>query len=214
MLTFFFSCPAKICKNATLADIVFLIDGSTSIGSNNFKEIKYFIKNVTEALDIGPNKVQIGLAQYSLTTTQEFLLKEYKDKSSLQTAVENINYQTGGTYTGQAISFLKEKYFIEDAGSRINQQVPQIAVIITDGDSWDDVKVPAESLRKEGVRVFGIAVGLKKLEVLHSIANRPPEHFVFAIDNFNALPGLLDSLLQTVCTSMEDLREGEADIEM
>ncbi|XP_054477460.1 collagen alpha-6(VI) chain isoform X2 [Anoplopoma fimbria] len=204
------------CAKATVSDIVFLVDGSSSIGINNFKEVKKFLRSVVNGLDIGPDKVRIGLAQYSDETTTEFLLKDHMDKNSLLAAVDSFPYRTGGTETGKAIEYLLTQFFTEDAGSRASQRVPQIAVVITDGDSTDDVIVPAQRLRQHGVIVFGIGVGAANHVELESIANRPPERFLSSINNYQALQSLTVGLLQTVCISVEDqtqaLAENFADI--
>ena len=198
-----------MCENANVADIVFLVDGSTSIGPSSFQEVRNFLGRVIEAFDIGFDRVRIGLAQYSDEPHQEFLLKDHMDKSSLLTAVENVPYRTGNTFTGKAMDFLLKQYFTEDAGSRASQRVPQIAVIITDGDSADDVKEPARRLRHHGVIVFGIGVGQANLTELKAIANQPSDHFLLTINSYQALQRLTDGLLRTVCTSVEDQRQGE-----
>ncbi|KAK5861651.1 hypothetical protein PBY51_017110 [Eleginops maclovinus] len=199
------------CAKASLADIVFLVDGSSSIGISNFQEVRQFLRSVVTGLEIGPNKVRIGLAQYSDDTYQEFLLKDHMDKTSLLEAVDTFPYRTGGTETGKAIDFLRTQYFTEEAGSRAGQRVPQIAVVITDGDSTDDVTAPAQRLRQHGVIVFGIGVGAANLQELQSIANRPPERFLSSISNYAALQTLKDSLLKTVCISVEDQKQALAE---
>ncbi|XP_054869683.1 collagen alpha-6(VI) chain isoform X2 [Amphiprion ocellaris] len=199
------------CAKASVADIVFLIDGSSSIGISNFQEIRRFLRSVVSGLDIGADKVRVGVAQYSDEPYQEFLLKDHMDKQSLLTAVDTFQYRTGGTETGEAIDFLLNQYFTEDAGSRINQRVPQIAVVITDGDSTDDVVAPAVRLRQRGVIVFAIGVGKANPTELEAIANRPSQRFMFTIDNYEALQRLTDGLLQTVCISMEDQRQALAE---
>lgn len=193
-----------------MADIVFLVDGSSSIGIDNFQEVRQFLRKFIEGLDIGADKVRVGLAQYSNEPHQEFLLKDHMDKQSLLAQVDNLPYRTGGTATGKAISFLETQYFTAQAGSRADQRVPQIAIVITDGDSEDDVIAPAQQLRKQGVIIFGIGVGAANMMELQGITNRPHERFLFSIDNYQALQRLIDSLLQTVCVSMEDQRQGKA----
>lgn len=199
-----------MCENATVADIVFLVDGSSSISPDSFQEVQNFLRNIIRALDIGPNKVQIGLAQYSDVPQREFLLKDHKDKKSLLAAVDRLSLQGGGTYTGKAMDFLHTQYFIKDAGSRIGQRVPQIAVVITDGESTDEVVDPAEKLRELGVIVFAIGVGQINEKQLKNIANWPPRRFVYNTDNYQALEDLRKDLLQVVCTSVDDLRQGKA----
>ncbi|KAK5891665.1 hypothetical protein CesoFtcFv8_012122 [Champsocephalus esox] len=199
------------CAKASVADMVFLVDGSSSIGIDNFQEVRTFLRSVVTGLDIGPDKVRIGLAQYSDEPYQEFLLKDHMDKTSLLEAVDTFQYRTGGTETGKAIDFLRTQYFTEEAGSRAGQRVPQIAVVITDGDSTDDVIAPAQRLRQQGVIVFSIGVGAANLQQLESIANRPSERFRSSISNYAALQTLKDRLLKTVCISVEDQKQALAE---
>uniref|UniRef100_A0A8P4KD98 Collagen type VI alpha 6 chain n=1 Tax=Dicentrarchus labrax TaxID=13489 RepID=A0A8P4KD98_DICLA len=199
------------CAKATMADIVFLVDGSSSIGISNFQAVRQFLRSLVTGLEIGPDKVRIGLAQYSDEPFEEFLLKKHTDKNALLAEVDTFPYRTGGTETGKAIDFLRTTYFTEEAGSRANQRVPQIAVVITDGDSTDDVVAPAQRLRQQGVIVFGIGVGQANLQELGSIANRPSDRFLFPIVDYQALQLLTERLLQTVCVSVEDQRQALAE---
>uniref|UniRef100_A0A671U657 VWFA domain-containing protein n=1 Tax=Sparus aurata TaxID=8175 RepID=A0A671U657_SPAAU len=180
------------CAKVTVADIVFLVDGSSSIGIDNFTLARDFLKSVITGLDIGPDKVRIGLAQYSDEPHQEFLLKDHMDKSSLLPALDEFPYRTGNTATGKAMDFLVKQYFTEEAGSRAKERVPQIAVVITNGDSADDIVAPAKSLRQHGVIVFGIGVGQANLMELKAIANRPSERFLLTIDSYQALQRLTE----------------------
>ncbi|KAM6995244.1 collagen alpha-6(VI) chain [Tautogolabrus adspersus] len=199
------------CSQATVADIVFLVDGSSSIGISNFQEMRQFLRSVITGLDIGPDKVRVGLAQYSDEPYKEFLLKDHMDKNSLLAEVDTFPYRTGGTETGEAMDFLLTQYFTEEAGSRAKERVPQIAVVITDGESADDVTLPAQQLRKHGVIVFAIGVGQFNLQQLESIADRPPDRYRFTIASFQALQRLTEGLLQTVCISVEDQRQALSD---
>ncbi|XP_061631419.1 collagen alpha-6(VI) chain isoform X2 [Phyllopteryx taeniolatus] len=195
------------CAKASVADVVFLVDGSSSIGIANFQEVRGFLRTVVAGFDIGPDKVRVGLAQYSDETFQEFLLKDHMDKKSLLAELDKFPYRTGGTETGKAMDFVRTQFFTKSAGSRANQRVPQIAVVITDGDSTDDVVAAAQRLRQHGVIVFAIGVGQANMVELEAIANRPSDHFRFFIDSFQALQRLSESLLQTVCTSMDNQRQ-------
>lgn len=188
--------------------MVFLVDGSSSIGIENFGEVRLFLRSIVSGLDIGSDKVRVGLAQYSDEPHREFLLKDHMDKTSLLAELNRFPYRTGRTETGKAINFTRTEFFTEEAGSRAGERVPQIVVVLTDGDSADDVKVPAQSLRQQGIIVFAIGVGSANLEELESIANRPLDRFRLTIDNFQALSGLTDSLLPRVCISIEDQGQG------
>ena len=201
-----YSTPA--CARTSLADIVFLLDGSSSISPESFKEMLLFLQNFIQNLDVGADKVRVGVAQYSDQPYKEFLLKDHMDEASLLDQVSKIPHRQGGTFTGQAITFLQQTFFTPEGGSRAAQRVPQIAVVITDGDSSDDVIEPARKLRQKGVIVFAIAIGSSNSTNLHEIANRPHERFLFSINSYQALQQLLDRLLQILCVTVEDQRTG------
>ncbi|XP_019212169.1 collagen alpha-4(VI) chain [Oreochromis niloticus] len=194
------------CENVTVGDIVFLVDGSSSIDDKSFQDIRTFLRNTIQGFEIDPNKVQIGLVQYSDDPYPEFQLTDHRDKNSLLAAVENLTHRGGGTETGKAIDFLQKEYFTKEAGSRAERRVPQIAVVITDGASTDDVLEPARRLRQHGVIVFAIGVGQIKQTQLITIANWPSERFVLTTDSYQKLQDQTNSLLETVCLSLEDQR--------
>ncbi|KAM9723785.1 collagen alpha-6(VI) chain [Menidia menidia] len=194
------------CSRANLADIVFLVDSSTSIGLSNFQEIKKFLRTVISSLNIGKDQVQVGLAQYSDRTFQEFLLRDFGDRQALLERVDRLQYRTGNTLTGAAIDFLRSQYFTAAAGSRAaDARVPQIAVIITDGESQDEVQRPAEELRRLGVLLLGIAVGQASLRQLETIVTHQSD--LYRITDYQALQTLTAKVLTTVCTTIEDRQE-------
>nr|XP_015212362.1 PREDICTED: collagen alpha-6(VI) chain-like isoform X2 [Lepisosteus oculatus] len=200
---------SKECRQATAADIVFLVDGSTSIGETNFNEVRNFLYTFVEGLDVGLNKVRVGLAQYSDEVYQEFLLNKYSDKQDILEQMQNLQYRTGGTNTGKALEFLRTQYFTEEAGSRATLGIPQVVIVITDGVSADEVREPAKKLR-ENVTVFVVGIGVAAYDELQEIANRPSDKFLFNIDNFEALNQLSSSLLPNVCTSIGTQKEALA----
>ncbi|CAF88599.1 unnamed protein product, partial [Tetraodon nigroviridis] len=106
------------CTTATVADIVFLVDGSSSIGPSNFQEVRLFLRSLASGLNVSPDNIRIGLAQYSDEPHQEFLLKDHMEKRNLLAALESFPYRNGGTETGKAINFLRKQYFTKKAGSR------------------------------------------------------------------------------------------------
>ena len=202
------------CRKATEADIVFLVDGSFSIGEPNFQELRGFLHTFVEGLEIGEQQVRLGLALYTADEPhQEFLLGDLVDKRSLLEKVDNLAYRPRGTSSGKAIgkalTFLQTNYFTKTAGSRSQQGVPQIAVVITDGNSSDDVVEPARVLRREGVIVFTIGVGAANKDRLKAIANKPYGWFLHSIGSYQQLQRRSEEMLKTVCISMEIRRQGE-----
>ncbi|KAL1259248.1 hypothetical protein QQF64_009825, partial [Cirrhinus molitorella] len=97
--------PAKeVCK-AAKADLAFLVDGSWSIGDDNFQKIIRFLYSTTGALDvIGPEGTQVAIVQFSDDARTEFKLSSYSDKEALLDAVQRITYKGGNTKTGMYLN--------------------------------------------------------------------------------------------------------------
>ncbi|XP_072365905.1 collagen alpha-6(VI) chain-like [Scyliorhinus torazame] len=192
----------SVCQSATVADIVYLVDESSSIGETNFELIRNFLVNVINAMDIGPDKVQIGLIQYSTITTPEFYLNTFQQKREVLDHIRSVPYRKGGTHTGEAINYMVQTYFTESRGSRINQGIPQVAVIITDGKSADDVKVPASALRALGVKVFAFGIKEAVESELQSIASYPASNYVSHIEDFDLLRNVEDQMRKKICNDI------------
>lgn len=75
--------------NPTL-DILYVVDGSGSVGSGNFENITVELKRLNEKFDIGTDKTQIALMQFgrAADTKIEFNLDA---KSSLQAVNEGVD---------------------------------------------------------------------------------------------------------------------------
>lgn len=48
------------CDSAAAADIIFLVDGSWSIGRTNFRRVRDFLEGLMTPFHIGPKRIQIG----------------------------------------------------------------------------------------------------------------------------------------------------------
>ncbi|XP_074066565.1 collagen alpha-1(XX) chain-like [Macrotis lagotis] len=98
--------PQFHCNTSIPVDIVFLVDGSWSIGRSNFRLIREFLANIIIPFHIAQDKVQIGLSQYSGDPRTEWDLNSFSTKEELLEAVRNLRYKGGNTFTGTLAIFL------------------------------------------------------------------------------------------------------------
>lgn len=183
-----------------------MVDGSWSIGTENFEQIRRFLFTLVNSFDVGPDHIRIGLVQYSTTPRTEFQLNTYQDKGDILQYINTLPYMGGGTQTGQGLDFLLQWHFVEAAGSRARQNVPQIAVVITDGKSQDDVDSHALRLRRKGIVLYAIGIKDADVEQLKEIANEPHSQHVYSVSDFSALQGISQNIIQTLCTSVEEAK--------
>uniref|UniRef100_A0A8D1UKI5 Collagen alpha-5(VI) chain n=1 Tax=Sus scrofa TaxID=9823 RepID=A0A8D1UKI5_PIG len=192
------------CVDTKEVDIYFLIDGSGSIRSDHFEQIKKFMLEVIENFDIGPDKVRVGAVQYSDTREKEFDITDYTTDETLRKAISNIRQLGGGTYTGKALDFILQ-IIKKGREQRINK-VPCYLIVLTDGMSTDDVLEPAEKLRAENIAVHAIGIGEANRTQLQQIAGK--EERVSFGQNFDSLKNIKNEVLHSICTEKgcEDMK--------
>ncbi|XP_072370167.1 collagen alpha-1(XII) chain-like isoform X5 [Scyliorhinus torazame] len=190
--------PAReVCMGAK-ADLVFLIDGSWSIGDENFHKILQFCFDTIGALDnIGPIGMQISLVQFSDDAKAEFKLDTYSDKGMTLAALQIIHYKGGNTKTGRALEYLYDHVFVYPNGMR--KTVPKVLVVVTDGRSQDEVKKPALALQEAGYSVFVVGVADIDVTELKNIGSKPSTRHLFLVDDFDAFEKIQDELITFLC---------------
>uniref|UniRef100_A0A4X1T6D7 Vitrin n=2 Tax=Sus scrofa TaxID=9823 RepID=A0A4X1T6D7_PIG len=126
---------SKTCLNS--ADIGFVIDGSSSVGTGNFRTVLQFVANLSKEFDISDTDTRVGAVQYTYEQRLEFGFDQYTTKPDVLNAIKRVGYWSGGTSTGAAINYALEQLFKK---SKPNKR--KLMILITDGRSYDDVRIP------------------------------------------------------------------------
>ncbi|XP_042253358.1 von Willebrand factor A domain-containing protein 2 isoform X3 [Thunnus maccoyii] len=181
-------------------DILFLMDGSYSVGKGSFERSKHYAIKLCQALDIGPEKVRVGLIQFGSTPRLEFALDSYTTKQELKKHMKKISYRGGSTQTGLALKYVLRKGF---PGSRNSSTVAQIIILLSDGRSQGNVVQAAAQLKETGVVLFAVGLRFPRWEELHALASEPMENHVFFAEHFyDAVNGLYTTLTTfSVCNA-------------
>ncbi|CAM5148731.1 unnamed protein product [Eretmochelys imbricata] len=155
-------CSCCECKCGPI-DVLFVLDSSESIGLQNFQIAKDFIIKVIDRLNkdelvkFEPGDSRVGVVQYSHDNTQELVAMgdaNIDNIGALKEAVKNLNWIAGGTYTGEALQFTKEKLLSRFASDN------KVAIVITDGrsDTLRDL-TPLSSLCEINTQVVSLGIG-------------------------------------------------------
>nr|XP_026648879.1 vitrin isoform X3 [Zonotrichia albicollis] len=184
---------SKTCLNA--ANIGFVIDGSSSVGTGNFRTVLQFVANISKEFEISDTDTRIGAVQYTYEQRLEFSFDKYSTKQDVLNAIKRISYWSGGTSTGAAISYASEQLFSK---SKPNKR--KIMILITDGRSYDDVSVPAMAAHQNGVIAYSIGVAWAAPDELEAIASDPAKEHSFFVDDFDNLYRYVNQLIQNICT--------------
>lgn len=180
------------------ADIVFLVDGSINLGRVNFDNLMTFISNIIDLFFTERDNLRIGLAQYATDVNDAFYLNTHKNRKDIIDAITQVEYKGGNKInTGAAIRHVQDVHFTKEKGSRIDEGVPQILMVVTGGKSADDSKTAALGLKNKRVRVFAVGVGDNESE-LQNLASEP---------SMMARAGTVDGLSDYVEQILETLED-------
>ncbi|OXB71916.1 UNVERIFIED_CONTAM: hypothetical protein H355_004589 [Colinus virginianus] len=195
-------------RNVAVADIIFLVDSSWSIGKEHFQLVREFLYDVVKALDVGGNDFRFALVQFSGNPHTEFQLNTYPSNQDVLSHIANMPYMGGGTKTGKGLEYLIENHLTKAAGSRASEGVPQVIIVLTDGQSQDDVALPSSVLKSAHVNMIAVGVQDAVEGELKEIASQPFDTHLFNLENFTALHGIVGDLVASVRTSMTPERAG------
>lgn len=133
-------------------DLVFVIDGSKSLGPANFELVKQFVNGIVDSLDVSQAGTHVGLLQYSTKVRTEFALGQHTAAQDVKRAVARMQYMGKGSMTGSALRHMFEFSFSVKDGVRPN--VPRVCIVFTDGRSQDDVSEWASKAKKSGTHLL------------------------------------------------------------
>ncbi|GAB1599319.1 uncharacterized protein LOC115210637 [Argonauta hians] len=181
------------------ANIMLLMDSSSSIWIVDYKKQLSFAQSLVDNFDIGPTDLQVrmGAITFSDRAHLEFSLDKYNDSTSLKRALGNIPYRSGQTNTAEALQLMKK----EILPKLLIYTNPFMAIIITDGRSRDSIatSMAARELRELGVHVYAIGVGGNcDITELKSMVNDKIKN-VRLVDSYSALKGIAKSFGLKTC---------------
>lgn len=179
-------------------DLVFLMDGSNSIHPDDFKKMKAFLASVVQDFDVTVNRVRIGAAQFSHNYQPEFPLGTFIGKEEISFQIEKIQQIFGYTHIGAALRRVGH-YFRPDMGSRINAGTPQVLLVLTDGQSQDEVAQAAEDLRRKGINIYSVGIGDVDDQQLIQITGTADKKLT--VHDFDELRKVKKRIVRNICTT-------------
>lgn len=192
------------------ADIVFLVDSSWSAGKDRFLLVQEFLSDVVESLAVGDNDFQFALVRLNANPHTEFLLNTYHTKQEVLSHILNMSYIEGSNQTGKGLEYIIHSHLTKASGSRAADGVPQVIVVLTDGQSEDGFALPSAELKSADVSVFAVGVEDADERALREIASEPLSMHVFNLENVTSLHGVVGNLVSCIHSSVNSERAGDA----
>ncbi|PAA94323.1 hypothetical protein BOX15_Mlig000187g2 [Macrostomum lignano] len=193
--------PSRTCSK--VADLVFVLDSSTSIHDADFAKESRFVQHIVRRMGVSPTGVRVAVVTYSTRPKLVFNLDKYKTKSQVLAAMSKLPRDEGITMTYAAIDLVNS-----DIYPKRRAGVPFIVVVITDGKStMGDPVASAKVLKKKGARFVSVGIYNPDPSVTDKI--NPAElkgisskGRFWRAGNFNKLDSIVSSVVREVCTDM------------
>lgn len=181
---------------------MFLIDGSSDMGAPSFAAVRDLVVKIINRLEIGFDLIRVGLAQYARDAKAEFYLNTFGAKKDVLAHLKKIKLLNSSPLnTGAALAFIQRDFFTASAGSRVEEGIPQLLVLITGGQSRDDYVQTSVALKRAGILTFAIGSRNADLAELQEIAF--DSSLAFQPAEFKATT--LQALLPQVLTPLKTL---------
>eukprot|EP01083_Nonionella_stella_P188090 692571_1 len=123
------------CKSSTELDILFAIDASGSVGEDNWKVQRDFIKKLV-VHDINIDVSKIGFAIFSTHVNFSRSIQSWQTIAELENYVSGLLWPAGWTFTWEAINQSVLEFTGERKGSSYipDPNRKQVLILITDGN--------------------------------------------------------------------------------
>jgi len=181
------------------ADIVYVLDASSSIGEKNFWVLKQFTIDVMKGLWVAPDESRIATVTYANHAETLWGFSEYSDEATLEEQLWDVHWTMGTTNTADGL-----QHGWEIIKEQARGEVKHIVILITDGESnvQQDQTIPtAEAMQEDGIEIFVIGIGQVNEDECRGIASEiKDEHFHY-VPNYNALVGITNSIINDTCAA-------------
>ncbi|KAH9505733.1 hypothetical protein Btru_055647 [Bulinus truncatus] len=188
------------CTNYTKADIVLLIDASTSIGPVNWQKQVKFASEIVHGFTVGPKDVLFGCVIFNRAPTKIFDLNTHTDPTTLSQSLLEIRYPNiSGTNTHLGLSHIRtNNLFDVAAGGRDDAR--NLVIVMTDGLSNHPNQTASEAVLLKGSGVDMLSVGIGAvINIDELIVMASDLEYVLRSQSYALLDYIKRDLVTTTC---------------
>ncbi|MBK8798839.1 MAG: VWA domain-containing protein [Anaerolineales bacterium] len=182
-------------------DLVFVADGSGSISSADFLQIKQFIRTFIGNINVGAQGTKAALVQFSSEGDGRVEQTLTDNATTINAAINNMVQLNGNTDIQEGIQLAAA-----ELQARGRPNTPRVIVLLTDGEHNQpgDPVLESTNFKQAGGYVFTIAVGsaVNRNELIR-ISSQPYTRYLYDVTDANSLSAILNSLSENVCSCAE-----------
>nr|KAG5712123.1 hypothetical protein BaRGS_020849 [Batillaria attramentaria] len=199
---------ATTTECADKMDLIFVLDSSGSVNSNQFNLMRAFAADVVDVMNITSEAVRVADVVFGSNVIVVCDLDDHSDKTSLRNTLSTTPRLGGGTMTYDALD--QAAVTLYDAAGGARDDAKKVAILITDGKSWDSTKTAdaAQTLKDKGTTVFAIGVGNYNETELYAVASDSACSHVFTLTAFTSIQTILTQIQSSTCDASLVLTPG------
>jgi len=192
------------CPGSQALDIIFVVDGSGSVGADNWLVQVQFLKDVVAAVNLGTGYVgpdyidnRAAMVQYTIgdgDTITEFYFQNNATEFGI--LIDQVTYSGGVTLTGEAIKHARNDVLPQarTSSASFGGAVQTVMVVLTDGASLDTVGDASALVVGDGVKLVAVGVANYDLTQLQQMSAD-----AITSEDFTGLAGILVDVANQVC---------------
>lgn len=194
-------CSLHISECAPLFDIAFIIDASSTMSSEDFRQQKQFVDKLVSSFDISAQTTRAALVAFNNVSRIIFNMGTYSSYSPMKKAILAVEQTGAGRVLHKAMRFCRNAVFRDRRLDASLVPIPQALIVITGGKSRYPQRVLEEAtlLKNDGVTIFTINVGSQKQALMSRIASQPPTRYTFNLRQFSQLYLVYADMVNTTC---------------
>jgi len=171
------------------------VDGSDSVGASNYQLQLEFLKKLGAELDLGPSSTRAAMVSYTIgdgESITEFYFTD--DYNTYINEIDQVQYAAGFTLTGHAIN-----HAINDVVPHSRPGAQVSIIVVTDGNSYDDVLAPSNLARGDNINMYAIGIKDYTMSQLQQISSLPYSDFLYTVNSFSKLDEIIDDIKRPLC---------------
>ena len=182
------------CANSVEQDVIFLLDGSGSVGSTGWALQRQFVADlVTTGLD--PNS-RVGIIRYATGAETVWTFADSQDRNDIATALNGLSYPAGQSYTRTAVQQALDDF------QAYGDTRPRLLFLITDGSPSPTSEDPcplASALAADGIKTVVLGASPSFSPATYSCLVVDSVTQIIAVSSFGALEAARDDTDAHTC---------------
>ncbi|MEQ2300092.1 hypothetical protein AMECASPLE_021753 [Ameca splendens] len=159
-----------------------------------------FMESIVNQTIVSRNSTRFGAILYSDDPENKFSLNYFNSRGEVLNAIKALVPPSKNTYTGKALKYALQ-FFNEEHGGRRRLNVPQILMVITDGEAQDHYQLEGHSNQLRAKNITVLSIGVQNANIDELLIMAGSNERVFFVEDFKKLETLHKNVSGVICNT-------------